>query len=148
MTILFFQGEVQPWNSNFGCFEEPCVDFQGLLNRPRIHNSRVHTKPPFEAYQGWTTKREFPKPEIAAHITKFSDDIVKLKFEERSPELAEDALDHGHVAFAVLNFPREPEPEAEGPELPPGMLPPGMPHGILPPGILPANILTAGVIHL
>ncbi|KAH0291789.1 hypothetical protein M436DRAFT_62890 [Aureobasidium namibiae CBS 147.97] len=121
-------GEAELRSNNFGSFPISCVNFQGLLNRPRLHKTLSKPKPPREAFQGWAFPRDFPKPEVAAHMTKFSDDIVKLKFEERNPGLAEDALDHGHVPFVVLNFPREPEEEPD--------LPPGFPPGILPPGLL------------
>jgi hypothetical protein len=66
-------------------------------------------------------------------MIKFSDTVFTLKAEERTRELADDALDHGHLAYAVLNLPFDSEEEGHDPGLPPGFLPPGF----LPPGFRP-----------
>jgi hypothetical protein len=69
-------------------------------------------------------------------MIKFSDTVFTLKAEERTRELADDALDHGHLAYAVLNLPFDSEEEGDDPGLPPGFLPPGFP----PPGLLAGGI--------
>jgi hypothetical protein len=114
-----------------------------LLNRPRIHHTPIHPKPPQEKFEGWTTKREYPKPKVAEHMIKFCDGFSKLKLEERTADWAEDALDHGHVAFAFLNLPFEPEEEGEGPGLPPGMPPSFMAGGF---GIQIGPVTTVGQV--
>ncbi|KAI5272960.1 hypothetical protein E4T47_03707 [Aureobasidium subglaciale] len=101
-------GKVEARKADFGRFAFPCINFQGLLTRPRIHNIHVDVKPPRVTLQGWTTKQDHPKAEVAAHMLKFVDDFAKLKFEERTLEKAQEALDHGHDVVAFLNLPREP----------------------------------------
>ena len=110
----------------------PCANFQGLLASPRVYNTPVYPKPPREIFRGWTTKQEFPKPEVAANMTKFVDDFCKLKPEERVSNWTGDGLHHGHIANVFLNLLREPDEEEEE-DLD---LPPGFPPGILPPGFL------------
>ncbi|KAG9703407.1 hypothetical protein KCU69_g5942, partial [Aureobasidium melanogenum] len=83
-------GEAEPWKKDFGRFSFPCINFQGLLNSPRIHNTPVHPRPLRGIHHGWAPKQGFPKPEVAAHMT-----------------------------HAFLNLPREPEEEG-GPGIPPG----------------------------
>ncbi|KAH0276458.1 hypothetical protein KCU91_g3846, partial [Aureobasidium melanogenum] len=112
-------GEAEPWKKDFGRFSFPCINFQGLLNSPRIHNTPVHPTTPRGVLQGWATKQGFPEPEVAAHMTQYVDDFSKLKFEERTHDWTDKALDHGHFASAFLNLPREPEEEG-GPGMPPG----------------------------
>ncbi|KAG9593527.1 hypothetical protein KCU97_g6057, partial [Aureobasidium melanogenum] len=129
-------GEAEPWKNDFGRFSFPCINFQGLLNSPRIHNTPVHPIPPRGVPQGWATKQGFPKPEVAAHMTQYVDDFSKLKFEERTHDWTDKALDHGHFASAFLNLPREPEEEGG-----PGM-PPGLPAGIF--GIEAGPVTTVG----
>ncbi|KAG9516178.1 hypothetical protein KCU93_g9230, partial [Aureobasidium melanogenum] len=112
-------GEAEPWKRDFGRFSFPCINFQGLLNSPRIHNTPIHPRPPRGSHHGWATKQGFPKPEVAAHMTEFVDDFSKLKFEERTHDWTDKALDHGHFANAFLNLPRE--PEEDDPGMPPGI---------------------------
>ncbi|KAG9724208.1 hypothetical protein KCU73_g13488, partial [Aureobasidium melanogenum] len=52
-------------------------------------------------------------------MTEFVDDFSKLKFEERTHDWTDKALDHGHFANAFLNLPRE--PEEDDPGMPPGI---------------------------
>ncbi|KAK6003182.1 hypothetical protein QM012_001027 [Aureobasidium pullulans] len=128
-------GEAEPWKKGFGRFPFPCINFQGLLNSPRIYNTPVDPKPPRRTVQGWATKQGFPKPEVAAHMIQFVDDFSKLKFEERTHDWIDKALDRGHFASAFLNLPRE--PEESDPDLPPGF-----PQGIF--GIEVGPVTTVG----
>ncbi|KAI4755367.1 hypothetical protein E4T52_08287 [Aureobasidium sp. EXF-3400] len=136
-------GKAELRSKNFGRSKTSCVNFQGLLSRPRVHNTPVHIKPPREALQGWTTKRKDLKPEVAAHMIEYTDRISKSKFAERSPALAEEALNHGHVAPVILNLLLEPEEMQEGPALPPGM-PPGFLAGGF--GIQVGPVTTVGQV--
>lgn len=127
-------------SDDFGRFKSPYVNFQRLLGRPLVYNTTMHPRSPREKVRGWTTKREFPKPEVAARMIEFSDDSPKLKFKERAAFWSEVAHDHGHITFAVLNLPREPgEEQAEEEEEAPGMLP-GWP-----PGMLPLDVLAGAI---
>ncbi|KAI4731343.1 hypothetical protein E4T49_00954 [Aureobasidium sp. EXF-10728] len=107
-------GQVEPFKADFGRFSAPRANFQGLLNRSRIHNTPIQPRPPHEHFQGWESKPKFPKAELAAHIVKFADDFAKLRPEERTQGWADHhALDCGHVAFAFLNLPYDHEEEEE-----------------------------------
>jgi hypothetical protein len=125
------QGSAELRSRDFSRFPFPRTNFRGLLNRPRVHNTPVHIKLLREGTQGWRTKREYPKPEVAAHMMKFSDTLFELKPGELIPDWVRDPVDHGHVAFAILNLPLGPDEEEEGPGLPPGM-----PPGFMQPGML------------
>ncbi|KAG9697863.1 hypothetical protein KCU95_g5300, partial [Aureobasidium melanogenum] len=129
-------GEAEPWKRDFGRFSFPCINFQGLLNRSRIHSTPVHPRPLRGTHHGWATKQGFPKPDVAADMMKFVDDFSKLKPEERTHEWTDKALDHGHFASAFLNLPREPEEVGD-----PGM-PPDFPQGIF--GIQVGPVTTVG----
>jgi hypothetical protein len=133
----------------------PVINFQGLLNRPRIHNTRVHIKSPRQNLKGWTTKQEFPRPEMVASMVKYVDDFSKTKPAERDQAWNDPSID-GHIAIAFLNLPFEEEHPVPPPELTPffaevngvamlGDMSMVMPGGFLSGGVLPAGVFPAGM---
>jgi hypothetical protein len=116
------QGQVQPWKADFGYYTEPRINFQGLLNRPRIHNTHVHSKPPRPIVRDWTTKQGFPKVEVAAHMIKFVDGFFGSKPDEQDSSWNDKALAHGHIPTVFVNLPRR--AVENGPAFP-GGFPPG-----------------------
>ncbi|TIA27547.1 hypothetical protein D6C83_07715 [Aureobasidium pullulans] len=125
-------GEAEALKEHFGAFTNPCINFQGLLNRPRLHKTPFQPKPAPHDFQGWTTKRQ-PKPEVAAHMIDYMDRLANMPISERSPVLRVEALDRGHDPIAFLNLPREPEPEPEQDLFSAAI------QSVLPPGLIPAG---------